>query len=398
MKRLIATGVAGIGVLGLVAAPQVMADQQGWYGGVSIGQSRAKIDDAQIARDLLGPNSTLGAADHQDNDTGYKVFGGYQLNPYFGVEAGYADGGKSRFTETNVTPPGTLTGNIQPDGFNLGVLGIIPFTDRFSAFGRVGALDGRTRTTLQGTGAFVIPNNSRTSHYTTWKYGLGLQYELSEHFAVRTEAERYRMDDAYGHNNNVDLISVGLVYRFGSHQETAPQQVSQAAPMPAEAAPPPPPPPPPPPAPMAAPVPPPAVIAPPPPPPPKPRVPDRISLSSDSLFVFGKSDVTPSGKEALDRLVHDLRDTQFEAVQVTGHTDRLGGAAYNQKLSTARAEAVKAYLVSAGLPAERINAVGTDGSDPVTKPEDCVGKKETRKLIACLQPDRRVDVEVKASR
>jgi OOP family OmpA-OmpF porin len=53
---------------------------------------------------------------------------------------------------------------------------------------------------------------------------------------------------------------------------------------------------------------------------------------------------------------------------------------------------------AAGIPASKVTAVGADGSDPTTKPEDCPGEKRTAKLIACLQPDRRVDVEVVGSR
>ena len=84
---------------------------------------------------------------------------------------------------------------------------------------------------------------------------------------------------------------------------------------------------------------------------------------------------------------------------VTGHTDRIGTHAYNLKLSTRRAEAVKTYLVeSAGIPVGKIAVKGVDGADPVTKPGDCVGKKATPKLIACLQPDRRVEIEVTGTR
>ena len=69
------------------------------------------------------------------------------------------------------------------------------------------------------------------------------------------------------------------------------------------------------------------------------------------------------------------------------------------KLSTRRAEAVKSYLVeSLGIPADKVTAQGADGSDPVTKPDECPGEKRTPKLIACLQPDRRVEVEVVGSR
>ncbi len=386
------------GALALLLQSAAQADDVGWYGGLSIGQSRAKINDARIANDLLGPNSNLGASDHQDNDTGYKVFGGYQLNPYLAIEGSYADGGKSKFTETNIAPAGTLTGNIQPDGFSLGLLGILPVTSRFSAFLRGGILDGRTKSTLSTTGtAFGNPDSSRTSHYTDWKYGVGVQYALSESFAVRAEAERYRMDDTYNHTNNVDLISVGLVYRFGAHEEPAPARMADVAPVAAPMEPPPPPPAPPPPPPAPA-EPPPVVMAPPPmaPPPPAPH---KVSLSADSLFVFGKSDVHEAGKEALNRLATELKTGTFDTIKVTGHTDRIGTHDYNLKLSLARAEAVKAYLVeTAGLPADRIITEGTDGSDPVTKPEDCPGHGRSAKRILCLQPDRRVDVEVLMSR
>ena len=69
------------------------------------------------------------------------------------------------------------------------------------------------------------------------------------------------------------------------------------------------------------------------------------------------------------------------------------------KLSQRRADAVKTYLAeSAGIPADKISANGKDGSDPVTKPGDCTGTKATKKLIACLQPDRRVEIEVSGTR
>jgi OOP family OmpA-OmpF porin len=121
--------------------------------------------------------------------------------------------------------------------------------------------------------------------------------------------------------------------------------------------------------------------------------------SVGSLFDFGKAVVKPSGKNAIDKFTAGLKGADFEVIKVTGHTDRIGSHAYNVKLSTRRAEAVKAYMVeSAGIPADKIEATGVDGSDPVTKPGECKGKKVTKKLIACLAPDRRVEVEVSATR
>jgi OOP family OmpA-OmpF porin len=93
-----------------------------------------------------------------------------------------------------------------------------------------------------------------------------------------------------------------------------------------------------------------------------------------------------------------LKGTQYEVITVNGYSDRIGSHEYNMRLSTRRAEAVRAYLVdTAGLPAGKVVARGLDGSDPVTKPNECVGEKRTPKLIVCLQPDRRVDVEVAAT-
>jgi OOP family OmpA-OmpF porin len=122
-------------------------------------------------------------------------------------------------------------------------------------------------------------------------------------------------------------------------------------------------------------------------------------LSAAALFDFDRSTVKPTGRVELDKLAADLRGLDFDVINVTGHTDRIGRQAYNQKLSTQRAEAVSTYLVtSAGIPAGKINARGVNGSDPVTKPGDCVGTKVTPALISCLQPDRRVDIEVTGQR
>jgi OOP family OmpA-OmpF porin len=124
-----------------------------------------------------------------------------------------------------------------------------------------------------------------------------------------------------------------------------------------------------------------------------------VSFSADSLFDFAKDTVRPAGKQALDVFAAELKGAQFDVITVTGYTDRIGSHEYNMKLSTRRAEAVKSYLVEvAQIPADKVTAQGADGSDPVTKPDECPGQKRTPKLIACLQPDRRVDVEVVGSR
>lgn len=149
----------------------------------------------------------------------------------------------------------------------------------------------------------------------------------------------------------------------------------------------------------------PAIPTPPPPPPPAQPVtpppekplPQKISLSADALFDFDKAALKTEGKGRLDDLVHTLQGAAYDVILVIGHTDRIGSAAYNQKLSLRRANAVKDYLVSQGTEQSRISAVGRGKTQPVTKPGECTGPRSA-KLIACLQPDRRVEVQVSASK
>jgi OmpA-OmpF porin, OOP family len=138
-----------------------------------------------------------------------------------------------------------------------------------------------------------------------------------------------------------------------------------------------------------------APVAPPPPmPAPVKPLPKKISFSADALFAFDKAILKPEGKVMLDDLVRQLNDaTTYDKIILTGHTDRFGSNAYNQKLSERRANAVKGYLVSKGIAESRIEASGLGETHPETKPGDCPGAQNA-KVIACLQPDRRVDVEM----
>lgn len=373
-----AMGMMGLAAFAAMASPSVMADDAGWYIGSSIGQSRAKIDNAGITNSLLGSGFTTTSINDDDRDLGYKIFGGYQFGKYFAVEGGYFDLGKFGYTATTV-PAGTLTGSIKLKGINLDLVGTLPLTEKLSALARVGANYAEANDTFSGTGAVNVLNPNPSKRDTNYKYGVGLQYAFNEAFAMRAEAERYRIDDAVGNKGDIDLLSVGLIYRFNA-KKPAPEVIA-AAPEPVAAVAPPPPPP---------------VIAPPPPPRP---VPKKVSFSADSLFDFDKSAVKPEGREELDKVATDLKGANYEVITVTGYSDRIGSHAYNMKLSAQRAEAVKAYLVdTAGIPADKITTQGVDGANPVTKPGDCVGKKATKKLIACLQPDRRVEVEVDATK
>jgi outer membrane protein OmpA-like peptidoglycan-associated protein len=154
-----------------------------------------------------------------------------------------------------------------------------------------------------------------------------------------------------------------------------------------------------------------AVVPPPPPPPAAKRAPapervpaaKRFTLSADALFDLDQWVLKPEGRRQLDKLAADLKDMEYDIVEVTmvkvtGHTDRLGSDSHNMRLSMRRAETVKAHLVNLGLPAAKIVATGKGETNPVTRPGECRGDKPTRELIACLQPDRRVEVEVSVAK
>ena len=128
--------------------------------------------------------------------------------------------------------------------------------------------------------------------------------------------------------------------------------------------------------------------------PPAPSV-QKITLASKALFDFDKAILKPEGKAVLDReIVSRIKEVQkLELVLVTGHTDRLGSQQYNQKLSERRAAAVAAYLASAGVPKDKIETLGMGKTQPV--PGVVCEQKNRKALIACLQPHRRVEVEVK---
>jgi OOP family OmpA-OmpF porin len=139
-----------------------------------------------------------------------------------------------------------------------------------------------------------------------------------------------------------------------------------------------------------------AIPAPAPAPTPKPWV--KVKLQADSLFGFDQDSLQADGKQALDKLLQELKGVNVDAVQVTGHTDRLGSAAYNAKLSTRRAEAVRNYLVQVGgMPANLVTATGVGSAQPETSPNDCKGMKASQALITCLRVDRRVEVQVLGS-
>ena len=120
---------------------------------------------------------------------------------------------------------------------------------------------------------------------------------------------------------------------------------------------------------------------------------EKITVAADALFDFNKAVLRPEGKAKLDELVSKANAIKLEVILVVGHTDRIGSLKHNQGLSERRAAAVKAYLVSKGIEANRVYTEGKGKTQPVTG-DKCKGNAKTKALIQCLQPDRRADIEI----
>jgi len=156
-----------------------------------------------------------------------------------------------------------------------------------------------------------------------------------------------------------------------------------------------------PPKPVAPPPPPPAPrVAPPPPPPPAPApapapapvpaapVSEKVTFAADAFFDFNKAVLKPEAQAKLTDLVDKTKGVNLEVIIAVGHTDSVGGDAYNQKLSIARSEAVKAFLVSKGVEKNRVYTEGKGEKSPVADNKTSEGRAKNR----------RVEVEVVGTR
>ncbi|MFM0079877.1 OmpA family protein [Paraburkholderia sediminicola] len=125
------------------------------------------------------------------------------------------------------------------------------------------------------------------------------------------------------------------------------------------------------------------------------RTVDQFVLQTDTLFAFGQSSLTsilPGGAANLEQVIARIKQRRgVQSISVVGHTDRLGPDTVNQPLSLARAQTVREYMINHGLDGEVIHATGAGSRDSTTQCPD----GGSRAVIACLQPDRRVSIEVR---
>jgi len=333
------------------------------YIGAAIGQSRANFEDQSIIRSFqVPPIRTVNSWSSDERDIGYKLFIGKQLNRNFAVEASFFDLGEFTFN-TTTAQGGRLGGTIGYKGLALDMIGMMPLTERFGAYGRLGAAYTKSSHDFAGDALAQrqLGKFDGSDKKLSARFGLGLEYKFSEALALRAEVERTKVTDRIRANGNGDLYSLALVYKLGRPVAApyvapapapvveAPAPVVQPAPMPAPA---------------PAPVP----------------VSEKVSFAAEALFDFDKSVVKPEGRAALDDLLNKLQGMNTEVMVTVGHTDSVGSDEYNQRLSLRRAEAVKAYIVSKGVDASRVYTEGKGETQPVADNKTAAGRAKNRRV------------------
>lgn len=114
----------------------------------------------------------------------------------------------------------------------------------------------------------------------------------------------------------------------------------------------------------------------------------KVVLNADTFFDFDKATLKPEGRQVLDQVADQASNLELETLIAVGHTDSTGPEAYNQKLSERRANSVKEYLVSKGIPADRIYTEGKGELDPIATNATREGRAQNR----------RVEIEIVGSR
>ena len=194
------------------------ADQSGWYVALDVGQAHYTGIMGQV--EAIGgiPPASSGVTTHvSNNDTGYRLSGGYKFNEYWGLEASWVDLGTAEGDGSVTSPsPGSINGKIKSYGFVVAGTGTYPFNDQWSIFLRLGMINAQKEVDVTASGSLAPA--AETTSSTDWKttYGAGLNWNFYSNWAARIGWDQYRN---LGNQNktgedNVNLASVGIVYKF----------------------------------------------------------------------------------------------------------------------------------------------------------------------------------------
>ncbi|MGR3807977.1 porin OmpA [Pasteurella testudinis] len=338
-KTAIALAISGLALASVAqAAPQANT----FYAGAKAGWASFHDGLTQFENDFS----------IRRNSVTYGVFGGYQITDNFAVELGYDDFGRAKLKSNE-----QIASKHTNHGTHLSLKASYPVLSDLDVYARVGAALVRSDYKAYGDDSAW---NRDHSLKTSAVFAGGVEYAILPSLALRVEYQWLnnvgKLKDADGsradYRPDIGSVTAGLSYRFGQGVTAAPEIVTK-----------------------------------------------KFAFSSDVLFDFNKSSLKAGGSEALDGMTAEVSNSGLANpnYNVAGYTDRIGSDAYNQKLSEKRAETVANYLVSKGVDQANVTAVGYGKANPVTG-SNCDAVNGRKALIACLAPDRRVEVAVQGAK
>ena len=359
-KTAISLVVAGLAAASVAqAAPQ----ENTFYAGVKAGQASFH-DGIKANTDASNPRSLDFGTGYNRNSFTYGVFGGYQIlnrdNLGLAVELGYDDFGRVKFKDA-----GKVAAKHTNHGTHLSLKGSYEVLNGLDVYGKAGVALVRSDYKFYNTENGARDHKAgRHSLRTSGLFAVGAEYAVLPELAVRLEYQwltrvgKYRTQTT--NNSSVDYnpwigsINAGVSYRFGQGAVAAPAMAPEV-------------------------------------------VSKTFNLNSDVTFAFGKANLKPQAQATLDGIYGEIAQVHSAKVAVAGYTDRIGSDAGNLKLSQRRADTVANYLVQKGVATNAISATGYGKANPVTG-ATCDQVKGRKALIACLAPDRRVEIAVNGTK
>jgi len=198
--------------LGLVSMPTMAADP-GFYFGAGIGQFSTEIDQVNLGDEAA-------SIDFDDDDTGFKIFGGYQFLPWLGAELGYVDGGTA---SQSYSDPDLGSAKIEVDisAFTVAAVGTLPIGDMFELYGKLGMAFWEGDLALSVSGVLCDElvaigescSDSADDDGEDFYYGIGAGINIGEQFNVRIEYEIFEIDPQ-DVDADANFLSASAVYRF----------------------------------------------------------------------------------------------------------------------------------------------------------------------------------------
>lgn len=347
-KSLIAIATAGL----TAASVNASTDANTFYIGAKSGLASFRGDLHQL--------DSIGNA--KRNSITYGGFVGYQISNNIAVEAGYDYFGHLKLKGKNTNSNKPVLKHVV-HGAHLSLKGNYEVAKNLNLFAKSGIalINNKYKTFNTGQKQYT----KSTSKHSGLLLGIGAEYSITPSLSARVEYQW--LQNASKPNkkttDNLNLqpfkahigaLTAGFTYRFGQGAETVIDNN---------------------------------------------LVTKRFAFGTDVLFDFGKANLKPEAINILQNTHKEMLNLGLNQpnIQVSGYTDRIGNEKANLVLSQRRAESVANYIASKGIAAENITAIGYGKANPITG-KTCNGVKGRNSLIACLAPDRRVEIQIQGTK